>query len=120
MSFDSLPFVWTAETFGTNNAHMDEEHKGLFAAIDKLDAERTVGAFESLAGLVITHFKDEEAENNLSEGHKKIHQDLLAVATATLEKLQSGAATVDDGLVDYLRNWLKNHIKGNDIPSYGN
>ena len=28
MSFDSLPFVWTAETYGTHNAHMDEEHAG--------------------------------------------------------------------------------------------
>ena len=50
---------------------------------------------------------------------QRIHQELLAIATAKLGELKSGAATVDDGLVEYLRNWLKNHIKGNDIPAYG-
>eukprot|EP01039_Chlorochromonas_danica_P009648 gene9648-10667_t len=119
MSFDSLPFVWTAEVFGTNHAQMDEEHAGLFAAIDKLDAERTPAAFESLAGLVITHFADEEAAAPLPPGHLQAHKDLLSVATAKLGELKSGAASVDDGLVTYLKNWLKNHIKGNDIPTYG-
>ncbi len=102
-----------------DNNSIQQWFSGLFAAIDKLDQERTAASFESLAGLVITHFKDEEAEAELSAAHKQIHQDLLAVATAKLGELKSGAASVDDGLVAYLRNWLKNHIKGNDIPSYG-
>ena len=91
---------------------------GLFAAIDQLDRERTAASFESLAGLVIKHFEDEETLG-LTEAHKQIHKDLLSVAVAKLGELKSGAATVDDGLVDFLRNWLKNHIKGNDQPSYG-
>ena len=93
-------------------------HVGLFDAIDALDAARTTESFEALAGLVIKHFADEEAECELSDAHKQIHADLLAVATGKLEELKGGAA-VDDGLVDFLRNWLKNHIKGNDMPSYG-
>jgi hypothetical protein len=28
MAFDGLEFKWTAEVFGTHNAHMDEEHQG--------------------------------------------------------------------------------------------
>jgi hypothetical protein len=66
----STPFVWTAEVFGTDNAQMDEEHAGLFTAIDKLDAERSLAAFESLAGLVVQHFQDEEALGSLSDAHK--------------------------------------------------
>ena len=92
---------------------------GLFAAIDQLDAERTAASFESLAGLVIKHFQDEDDQCSLSDAHKQIHKDLLTVAVAKLGELKSGAATVDDGLVAFLRNWLKNHIKGNDQPSYG-
>ncbi len=69
--------------------------------------------------MVITHFKDEEAQAALSPSHLKAHQDLLEIATATLGKLKDGSASVDDGLVSYLRNWLKSHIKANDIPSYG-
>lgn len=145
--YDSLPFVWTADVFGTNHAEMDEEHRGelehyswmtwslvntglvayvwtrpptgLFTGIDKLDRERTAASFEELAGLVIKHFQDEEAAASLPEGHLKAHKDLLEVATATLGKLQSGEASVDDGLVDYLRKWLMNHIKASDIPAYG-
>lgn len=70
MSFDNLEFKWTAGVFGTNVPHMDDEHAGLFAAIDRLDAERTLEAYESLAGLVIQHFQDEEAECGLSDSHK--------------------------------------------------
>ena len=69
MSYENLPFVWTAEVFGTGDAAMDVEHQGLFAAIDALNAERTAESFESLAGLVITHFADEEKSENLSAGH---------------------------------------------------
>ena len=70
MAFDGLEFKWTAGVFGTNNAHMDDEHAGLFTAIDRLDAERSLEAYEALAGLVIQHFKDEEAECGLSDEHK--------------------------------------------------
>ncbi len=42
----------------------------------------------------------------------------MAVAVEKIGEVKNGAA-VTDGLVDFLRNWLKNHIKGNDIPSYG-
>ncbi len=67
--YDSLPFVWTADVFGTNDAKMDEEHAGLFTAIDKLDADRNLAAFEALAGLVVQHFEDEE-KLGLTDAHK--------------------------------------------------
>jgi hemerythrin len=47
-----------------------------------------------------------------------VHKDLLDVATAKLGELKGGAA-VDDGLVAFLRDWLMNHITGNDKPAYG-
>jgi hypothetical protein len=50
---------------------------------------------------------------------QKAHKDLLAVATAKLGELKSGAAKVDDALVHYLQNWLKSHIKGFDMKDYG-
>ncbi len=60
MAFDSLPFKWTMDVFGTHNQEMDREHQGLFAGIDRLDKERTLASFESLVQLVVTHFADEE------------------------------------------------------------
>ena len=117
MAFDSLPFKWTEATFATHNAEMDSEHQGLFAGIDKLDHERTTASFEALCGLVTKHFHDEE-KLGLPAAHKKAHDDLVATATAKLHELKGGAK-VDDGLVTFLKNWLKNHIKGTDIPNYG-
>ncbi len=70
MAFDGLDFKWTAGVFATNNAKMDDEHKGLFDAMDALDKARTPASFEALCGLVVTHFKDEEASQGLSDAHK--------------------------------------------------
>ena len=28
MAFDGLDFKWTAEVYGTNSPHMDQEHQG--------------------------------------------------------------------------------------------
>ena len=28
MAYDSLPFAWTKDVFGTNVANMDKEHQG--------------------------------------------------------------------------------------------
>ncbi len=70
MAYDALPFDWAAGNFATHNGPMDDEHKGLFAAIDKLHKERTLGAYEALCTLVVTHFKDEEAIGKLSDAHK--------------------------------------------------
>ena len=91
---------------------------GLFAGIDRVDKERTTAAFEALCGLVVTHFTDEE-KLGLPDAHKKQHEELKATAVAKLNDLKAGKCTVDDGLVTFLKNWLKNHIKGSDIPSYG-
>jgi len=99
-------------------ANLGFNASGLFVAIDRVAAERTVQSFEDLAGLVIAHFADEE-KIGLPEGHLQQHKDLLAVATDLLGKLKSGAATLDDATVDFLKNWLKNHIKSTDIPTYG-
>ena len=92
---------------------------GLFAGIDALAAQKTAASFEALAGLVIKHFADEEKVKALPAAHLKAHHDLLAVATAKLAALKAGTEKVDDGLVHYLQNWLKNHIKSTDIPDYG-
>ncbi len=42
---------------------------GLFTAIDTLAAQKTTAAFESLAGLVIAHFADEEKVKTLPAAH---------------------------------------------------
>lgn len=90
---------------------------GLFTAIDAVEAERTVESFERLAGLVVQHFADEE-QLGLTDAHKAIHVDLVNTAVAKLGELKNGAP-IDDALIAFLKDWLMNHIKGNDIPSYG-
>jgi len=74
-----MAFVWTAAEFGTNEPKMDEEHAGLFTAIDTLEAERTLASFEALAGLVVAHFADEEELGSLSDAHKVCDLQLFCV-----------------------------------------
>lgn len=90
---------------------------GLFAGIDALNAERTLASYEALVGKVLTHFADEE-KLGLSDAHLKMHKDLVDIATAKMGELKAGGA-VDDALVKLLQDWLMNHIKTTDIPTYG-
>ena len=90
---------------------------GLFTAIDTLEKERTLGAYEALVGLVLKHFEDEE-KLGLSEAHLAMHKGLVDIAVAKMGELKAGGA-VDDALISLLQNWLKNHIKVTDQQTYG-
>ena len=89
----------------------------MFTAIDILEKERTLASYESLVGLVVAHFEDEE-KLGLSEVHLAMHKGLIDIATTKLGELKAGGV-VDDALVGLLQNWLKNHIKVTDQQTYG-
>ena len=112
-----MAFKWSTEEYSVKNGEMDEEHAGLFAGIDKLDAERSLAAYEELVGKVLTHFADEE-KLGLSDAHVDMHKGLVEIATAKMGELKGGAA-VDDALVKLLQDWLMNHIKTTDMQTYG-
>ena len=104
------PFEWST-AYATNVEKMDTQHKGLFVAINKAVAGGQP-EFDSLAGLVVKHFQDEEAEMGLDDAHKAKHAALLAEVG---DKWGAGKKEFEP----YAKNWLHEHIQGTDMKTYG-
>ena len=106
------PFVWDV-SFDVKNANINAQHEKLFSLIDALDHHRdSASHLKELLDYVVLHFKTEEDGFNAKHwdgavAHKAIHdkfvQDALAVKT------------VGDAEIQFLKNWLVNHIKGSDF-----
>jgi hemerythrin-like metal-binding protein len=130
---DSAPgdlFKWD-ESFATHVPEMDEQHKKLFRMVNDLyKAMKAKRAKEALNGIVDEliiytgkHFGDEEkllAKVHYPDiaAHKQLHKDLVSKVLDVQKKLKSGQATVGIELLNFLKDWLVNHIKGND-KKYG-
>ena len=110
------PYQWD-ETFTGANAEIDEQHKKLFVLINNLDAARgSAEALKELLDLVVLHFKTEEdlfAKAGWSEmaAHKQIHDKFVEDAL--------GLKTIGDAEMQFIKQWLVQHIKGSDMKYKG-
>merc|ERR1712000_14075 len=107
------PFAWDA-SFDVSHNDMGDQHKGLFAAIDAACKNPGDGGkLDALKGKVAAHFAAEEAlvGGGLGAGHKAAHDDFLA---------QAGSLSCPLGAdkQQFVKQWLVDHIKDSDIPSY--
>lgn len=106
------PFEWD-ESFDVKVGSINEQHKRLFTLINELDADRTsADKLKALLDYVVLHFKTEEDlfEAHSWEGgvgHKATHDKFVEDASKVTE--------VTDGVMDFIKNWLVNHIKGSDM-----
>nr|AQV13601.1 hemerythrin [Boccardia proboscidea] len=118
MGFD-IPesYVWD-ESFKTFYDNIDDEHKGLFKGVfDCAKDKSSAAALAHLVQVVDTHFSNEEAMMDKAKysevvPHKAAHKDFLG-------KIRALKAPLDDGTIDYAKDWLVNHIKGTDFKYKG-
>lgn len=119
--------VWS-DKISVGVESFDEEHKQLINFINRLNnalqiksAQKTME--EILVGLVNytkIHFKHEE-DAMLKYGypeyekHKKEHDNLTSKVTEFHERLRSGKSSFSLELMDFLSNWLINHIQKTDM-----
>nr|AQV13769.1 hemerythrin [Sternaspis scutata] len=118
MGFDiPEPYVWD-ESFRVFYDSLDEEHKGLFKGIfDVANSPGDNSCLQHLAKAVKDHFVTEEAmmkSANYADlgSHKKIHDKFLG-------DLGTLKCPVNDGQVNFAKDWLVNHIKGTDLKYVG-
>jgi methyl-accepting chemotaxis protein len=111
--------------FGLDN--IDRQHRRLVELINRLHqamrsrAGKTVlqGLLKDLAGYTVEHFQLEEklmakaGYARLSE-HKQTHQKLVQKVTDFQRQFEAGNATVTIELMNFLRDWLIDHIQGTD------
>lgn len=110
------PYVWSAD-FATDDEELDTQHKGLFAGIDALCKNPgDEGTLNTVVAAVVAHFETEEAKLKaagcMCDQHKAKHDQLLEQAGGLKVPLTGDQQ-------QFLKQWLVDHIKATDIPSYG-
>lgn len=107
---------------------IDKEHRGLVDLVNLLHSEMLAGkSKESLGGILgkliaytKTHFATEEAlfrTHNYPHAveHKKLHDALTQKVMALQGEVSSGKAVISAPVLDFLRDWLANHVMKEDM-----
>jgi hemerythrin len=114
-------------SFATGVSKYDEQHKVLFNMVNDLadamqqkKSKEAVGrVLNGLAEYTINHFADEErnfAQTHYPEEaqHKALHKKLLDQVTELIGKFNAGEPLIAQDVINFLQDWLINHIKGVD------
>ncbi|MEG3640506.1 bacteriohemerythrin [Magnetococcus sp. PR-3] len=117
---------WNAH-LSTGVGQMDDEHGVLVDLVNQLyhsilkgeSSSQGKPILEALITYTQTHFQQEEALMKKVgypdfDQHVKEHQKLLDQVVAFKASFDQGQATINLGLVSFLKDWLTNHIVGND------
>ncbi|MDR1489006.1 MAG: bacteriohemerythrin [Desulfovibrio sp.] len=117
---------WTPD-LGIGIELIDNQHKMLCAYINTLYRALRDGRFElvgsdivtSLKGYTVSHFSTEEqyfshTKYPQAAEHTQIHKKFVEKVTAVDAQLATGNFHVGDDLLEFLKNWLLNHIRVTD------
>jgi len=117
---------WDA-SFATGIDRYDDAHKVLFKMVndlhDAMQQKRSNDAIgqilDGLSEYTVNHFADEErafAQTHYPEEaqHKQLHKKLVDQVVELQCKFRLGEALLTQDIINFLQNWLINHIKGVD------
>jgi hemerythrin len=109
-------------------AKIDKEHQGLIDLINLLHSEMLAGKSRDALGVVLdklitytkTHFATEETlfrthSYPQAAAHNKEHAALTQKALALQADLKAGKTMISAPVLDFLRDWLTNHILKQDM-----
>jgi len=115
------------DSFLTGIALFDQQHRQLCDMVNELyismqqkrSKEMTGAILDKLIAYTATHFAAEEAafaKTNFPEDaeHRKHHAKLVEQALDLQSKFNSGEAVLTQSVIEFLQDWLINHIKGVD------
>jgi hemerythrin-like metal-binding protein len=119
--------IWD-ETYSVQIESIDEQHKILFSYINDLveamqefrESDVVSRLLPALMDYTIVHFGAEEKlmeENGYPklDEHKQEHEKFINMIKEFEEKFKTGDRTISLGILDFLVDWLKNHIMGTDM-----
>ena len=114
----------------TGNEKIDLQHQQLIAELNGLieafkqgkGKEEICKTMEFISGYALMHFTMEEElmlESKYSEFamHKRLHDEFKVVLGSLIERLvdEGPSEALIDIVISTIRNWLLNHIKGDDF-----
>ncbi|MEN8190565.1 MAG: bacteriohemerythrin [Thermodesulfobacteriota bacterium] len=110
-----------------NISVIDEQHKKLVGMINDLHRAMKAGSSVSEAGAILDRLVDYTADHFALEeqlfekhgypeyeAHKQHHEKLVDQVVKFQKEFKSGQAALSVELMDFLKDWLVNHIKGVD------
>ena len=120
-------FEWKDE-FSIQMPHIDKQHQELFRLAENLYRAMSAGqgkeALEATLDRLITyteeHFAAEERLMRLNDytaqaRHKAEHQELTRQVRQFQSDFKHGRTTMAVPVLQFLRTWLEQHIKGSDM-----
>ena len=120
-------FEWKSE-YAVNIGSIDAQHQNLFAIGRDLYAAMSAGQgkavlsrlLDRLVQYTVAHFAHEERLMQLHQypdfaKHKEEHDALARQVLALQAEFEGGRATMAVQVLQFLKDWLENHIKGSDF-----
>ncbi len=119
-------FDWQ-NSMSVGNQVIDVDHRKLIQYINELQDAMVAGRGKDVVGTILNrlvlytheHFGREELIWKAGryaglEKHKKEHADLLKTVTEFKAKYDKGTIALSVDVMEFLRDWLKNHILKSD------
>lgn len=119
-------FAWT-EDMSVGNLTIDMQHKELVKLVNRLaDAMQTGTANAAMSGILnelvsytVKHFRDEEKIFSATAypgaaAHKEKHKYLVSKVQELQKGLQNGQVAISVVTLQFLRDWLVEHIMKTD------
>jgi len=123
-----MALISWSDTMSVGVAKIDKEHKGLIDLINLLHGEMLAGKSKDALGVVLdkliaytkSHFSYEEMlfrthSYPQADAHGKEHSALTQKALALQTDLKAGKSVISAPVLDFLRDWLTNHILKQDM-----
>jgi hemerythrin-like metal-binding protein len=116
------------KTYSVGVQKIDSQHTILFTILNDLHAAMMKGQAQSMTGTLLhkladythTHFAEEEAMMAAAKypglaDHKLKHRDLVKQVEDYILLYDKGEITLNIKLLNFLRDWLTNHIQKVDM-----
>jgi hemerythrin len=116
------------DSLKVNIAEVDRQHEKLIFMINSLDEAQRQGKGKEIIGKIVNglisytgaHFKLEEDffdrfDYPDSDNHKKAHAQFVAKVSEFRDGLMSNKLGLSMDVMNFLSDWLKTHIMGNDM-----
>jgi len=123
-------FEWK-ESLTVGHPMIDRDHKMLIQYVNEMHSAMMAGKGKQVVGAILgklvaythDHFGREEIfwkANGLVEleAHKKRHVDLLATADKLKADFDKGSGGLSVDVMNFLRDWLNNHIMKSDQEAF--
>lgn len=122
--------TWSQE-YSVGVQSIDGQHSGLFAILNDLGSAATLGKARQVTGVLLRKLVDSTRFNFQVEEllmastnypglpqHRIRHYELTRRVNEFVSRWEKGEAAIDEQLLEFLCDWLANHIQSDD-KQYG-